>query len=36
MGKREGEFTTLAEVVEEVGADAARFIFVTRRCESHL
>jgi arginyl-tRNA synthetase len=36
MGKREGEFTTLAEVVDEVGADAARFIFVTRRCESHL
>jgi arginyl-tRNA synthetase len=36
MGKREGEFTTLAEVVGEVGADAARFFFVTRRCESHL
>ncbi len=36
MGKREGEFTTLAEVVAEVGADAARFFFVTRRCESHL
>jgi arginyl-tRNA synthetase len=36
MGKREGEFTTLAEVVGEVGAAAARFIFVTRRCESHL
>ncbi len=36
MGKREGEFVTLAEVVGEVGADAARFFFVTRRCESHL
>jgi arginyl-tRNA synthetase len=36
MGKREGEFVTLAEVVAEVGADAARFFFVTRRCESHL
>jgi arginyl-tRNA synthetase len=36
MGKREGEFVTLAEVVAEVGADAARFFFVMRRCESHL
>ena len=36
MGKREGEFVTLAEVVDEVGADAARFFFVMRRCESHL
>lgn len=36
MGKREGEFVTLAEVVGEVGADAARFFFVMRRCESHL
>jgi arginyl-tRNA synthetase len=36
MGKREGEFTTLAEVVGEVGADAARFFFVMRRCESQL
>jgi len=36
MGKREGEFTTLAEVIDEVGAGAARFIFVTRRCESNL
>jgi arginyl-tRNA synthetase len=36
MGKREGEFTTLAEVVGEVGRDAARYFFVMRRCESHL
>lgn len=36
MGKREGEFVTLAEVVDEVGTDAARFFFVMRRCESHL
>jgi arginyl-tRNA synthetase len=36
MGKREGEFTTLAEVVNEVGRDAARFFFVMRRCESTL
>jgi arginyl-tRNA synthetase len=36
MGKREGEFTTLAEVVREVGKDAARFFFLMRRCESPL
>lgn len=36
MGKRQGEFTTLAEVVREVGRDAARFFFLMRRCESSL
>jgi arginyl-tRNA synthetase len=36
MGKRQGEFTTLAEVVEEVGRDAARFFFLMRRCDSSL
>jgi arginyl-tRNA synthetase len=30
MGKRSGEFVTLKEVVDEVGRDAARFIFLTR------
>lgn len=36
MGKRQGQFTTLAEVVSEVGRDAARFFFLMRRCESSL
>jgi arginyl-tRNA synthetase len=36
MSTREGEFTTLAEVLDEVGADAARFFFLTRRCDSQL
>lgn len=36
MSKRSGEFVTLAEVVEEVGKDAARFIFLTRRSDSPL
>ncbi len=36
MGKRQGEFTPLAEVVGEVGKDAARFFFLMRRCESSL
>lgn len=36
MSKRAGEFVTLREVMEEVGADTARFIFLTRRHDSHL
>ncbi len=36
MSTRAGEFVTLAELVREVGADAARFFFVMRRIESHL
>ena len=30
MSTRSGEFVTLKDVVDEVGADAARFIFLTR------
>ena len=36
MSKRAGEFVTLNEVVEEVGADTTKFIFLTRRPDSHL
>ncbi|MBI5407902.1 MAG: arginine--tRNA ligase [Nitrospirae bacterium] len=36
MSKRAGEFITLREVVDEVGADIAKFIFLTRRADSHL
>jgi len=36
MGKRSGEFVTLREVVDEVGCDACRFIFLTRRSDSSL
>jgi len=36
MSKRAGEFVTLKEVMEEVGADTTRFIFLTRRPDSHL
>lgn len=36
MSKRAGEFVTLKEVIQEVGTDAARFIFLTRRSDSHL
>ncbi len=34
MSKRAGTFVTLSEVVEEVGSDAVRFNFMTRRIES--
>ncbi len=36
MSKRAGEYVTLDDVVEEVGADVARFFFLMRRCNSHL
>lgn len=36
MSKRAGEFVTLSEVIEEVGADTTKFIFLTRRPDSHL
>jgi arginyl-tRNA synthetase len=36
MSTRAGEFTTLRDVVEEVGPDAARFFFLMRRPESQL
>jgi arginyl-tRNA synthetase len=36
MSTRAGEFITLADVISEVGSDAARFIFLTRHHESPL
>jgi len=36
MGKRSGQFVTLQEVIDEVGKDAVRFIFLTRHYESPL
>jgi arginyl-tRNA synthetase len=36
MSKRAGEFVTLREVMEDVGADTTKFIFLTRRPDSHL
>ncbi|MDK2956653.1 MAG: arginyl-tRNA synthetase [Desulfovibrionales bacterium] len=36
MSTRAGKFETLADVVKEVGADAARFIFLSRKSDSHL
>ncbi|NPA49499.1 MAG: arginine--tRNA ligase [Thermodesulfobacteria bacterium] len=36
MSTRAGEFVTLRELLEEVGKDATRFIFLTRRADSPL
>ncbi len=36
MSTRAGEFTTLREVLDEVGVDATRYLFLTRSSESHL
>lgn len=36
MSKRAGEFITLREVIDEVGADAAKFSFLMRRSDTHL
>ena len=36
MSTRAGKFETLADVVKEVGADAARFMFLSRKSDSKL
>ncbi|MBI5644444.1 MAG: arginine--tRNA ligase [Deltaproteobacteria bacterium] len=36
MGKREGEFVTLRQVMDEVGVDACRFFFLMRRSDAQL
>jgi len=36
MSKRAGNFVTLSEVVDLVGADNTKFIFLTRKSDSHL
>ncbi|MCK5506811.1 MAG: arginine--tRNA ligase, partial [Thermodesulfovibrionia bacterium] len=36
MSKRSGDFVMLREVMEEIGTDTTRFIFLTRKPDSHL
>jgi arginyl-tRNA synthetase len=36
MSKRSGSFITLREVIDEVGADITKFIFLTKKADSHL
>lgn len=36
MSKRAGEFITLRDVMDDIGADTTKFLFLTRRSDSHL
>ncbi|MGO9613834.1 MAG: arginine--tRNA ligase [Dissulfurispiraceae bacterium] len=36
MSKRAGEFITLRELMDEIGPDTTKFLFLTRRPDSHL
>jgi len=36
MSKRAGNFILMSDVVEEIGSDALRFIFVSKKCDTHL
>ncbi len=36
MSKRSGDFVTLDELIDDVGVDAARYVFLTRRHDSQL
>ncbi len=36
MSKRAGNFILVRDVVEDVGADALRFVFLTKRADTHL
>jgi arginyl-tRNA synthetase len=36
MSTRKGQYITLAELVDEIGKDAARFFFLMRKTDSHL
>ncbi len=36
MSKRAGEFITLREIMDEIGTDTTKFLFLTRRSDSHL
>lgn len=36
MSKRGGEFVTLRELIDDVGADAAKFFFLMRKTNAHL
>ncbi len=36
MSKRRGEFVTMDELVDDVGRDAARFLFLMRSLDSHM
>lgn len=36
MSKRKGQYILLSDVVEEIGSDALRYIFLSKKCDTHL
>lgn len=36
MSKRAGNFILMSEVLEDMGSDALRFIFLSKKCDTHL
>ncbi|TQR30925.1 arginine--tRNA ligase [Campylobacter sp. MIT 99-7217] len=36
MSKRAGNFILMQEVLDEIGSDALRFIFLSKKCDTHL
>jgi arginyl-tRNA synthetase len=36
MSKRAGNFILMADIIEEIGSDALRFVFLSKRCDTHL
>ena len=36
MSKRAGNFILMSDVIEEIGSDALRFIFLSKKCDTHL
>ncbi|MCF6201224.1 MAG: arginine--tRNA ligase [Hydrogenimonas sp.] len=36
MSKRAGNFILMSDIVEEIGADALRFVFLTKKSDTHL
>jgi arginyl-tRNA synthetase len=36
MSKRAGNFILMSDVVKEIGADSLRFVFLSKKCDTHL
>ncbi len=36
MSKRAGNFILMSEILDEIGTDALRFIFLSKKCDTHL
>lgn len=36
MSKRAGNFILMSEIIEELGSDSLRFLFVSKKCDTHL